>query len=103
MQRAQASTMDDFGSVVAKMWNLGSAVAIAGTIIGWFPYVAAFIGMCYYLLQMYESPTAQTWLHTRRVRKIAATKKYLAALEAQELKAVHRKLAKVEKEKLDAE
>lgn len=86
--------MDDWSGLATKLWNFLSATAIVGTISGVFPYVAGFIGMCYYLVMLYESATVQSYLHTRRLRKIAKHRRLMAALEAQEITAAARKLAK---------
>lgn len=101
MHVARGIAMEDFGGALSRLWSLASAAAIVGTVAGWFPYFAAFVGLCYYLLQIYESATLQTWFHTRRLRKLASLKKLVASLEAQELKALHRKAAKAEKEAAD--
>lgn len=64
-----------------------SPIAVIGSLWGFLPGTVAIVALLFYLLQMYESVTCQTWLHTRRLRKIAALKIKMAVLEAQEKKA----------------
>ena len=47
-----------------------SASAIIATILGWLPLAAAFAGMIWYCIQIWESPTVQHWWTNRKmVRK----------------------------------
>ena len=68
-----------------------SGAAILGTLLGWFPHVAALVAIIWYAIQIYESATVQTWFHTRRLRRIAKLKKAMARLEAQEKVGLARK------------
>ena len=94
-----------------------SAGAILGTILGDLPYVAAFAGMIWYTIQIWESRTVQHWWRTRqmirkakKITKLRAKEKVIVAqLEALEL-IRHAKVdartkvetAKVEAAKLEA-
>lgn len=44
-----------------------SAAAILGTFLGWLPPLAAFMASLWYMLQIFESHTVQTWLHKRKI------------------------------------
>mgnify|MGYP001603714389 CR=1 FL=1 len=74
-------------------------VAIFGSLLGWFPGVASLVALIFYLLQIYESASVQTWLHTRRLRQIAILKKKMAILEARELKGLARKAELLDQKK----
>ena len=89
--------MEDWTAAITTVFHWISGLTIVATIVGWFPAVAAFIAASWYLVQLYESATVQTWLRTRRLRKIAAFKVRIAVLEAQEKKArAHRRASEVE-------
>lgn len=62
--------------------NAVSAGAITSALLGYMPAFAALIGGGWYLIQIYESATAQRWLATRRVRKLARMKARVLLLEA---------------------
>ena len=55
-----------------------SAAAIAATVIGWLPLIAAFAGLIWYCIQIWESRTVQHWYENRKMvrkaRKIAKLK-----------------------------
>lgn len=61
-----------------------SLVAIVGSILGWFPALAAAAAFLWYLILIYQSKTVQRWLHARRVRRVKTLKRELARLEAAE-------------------
>ena len=69
-----------------------SAAAIVGSWLGiWIgivPVLVVFITSCvaliWYLLQIYENPTVQRWLRTRRSRKIAYLRARAIGLEARQ-------------------
>lgn len=75
---------------IAWLGNSASLAAIAGTIMGLLPPLAALAAIAWYLLQMYESKTYRDWrderLRRKKERKIArlvAKQKVIAAeLEA---------------------
>ncbi len=77
--------MDDWGSLLTKVWNILSGLAIVGTIIGWFPYVAAFAAFLFYIIQIKDSRTVREIFTNRRRRKIAKLKVLMAQLEAADL------------------
>ena len=58
---------------------------IFGWVVGAFPGVVLLAAFLFYILQMYESVTFQTWLRGRRLRKMARLKVRMTALEAEEL------------------
>jgi uncharacterized membrane-anchored protein len=62
--------------------NGASVAAIVGTIAGILPSFAALVALIWYAIQIYESPTIQRWVASRRHRKIARLKVQLAELEA---------------------
>ncbi len=57
--------------------------AIASTMIGWLPPIAAFIALVWYMIQIYESDTVQRKLRMRRTRKLARMKAQIIMMEAQ--------------------
>jgi hypothetical protein len=63
--------------------NTASIGAVVSTVFGWLPPVAAFIAVVWYVIQIYESDTIQSWVKNRRVRKIARMKAQVIMLEAQ--------------------
>jgi len=65
--------------------HLVSVGAIIGTIAGYLPAVAAIIAMLWYLVQLYESGTVQSYLRGRRDRKIAKLTMELARWQAKKL------------------
>lgn len=89
----------DFWGWLSWLGHALSPVAIFGSLIGFFPGIAAAVALIFYFIQIYESATVQTWMHTRRLRKIAEFKKHIAALEAQELKGLARRIELVKKTK----
>lgn len=89
----------DFWGWVYWIGHVLSPAAIFGSLLGYFPGIAALVALIFYIIQIYESPTTQTWLHTRRLRKIAQLKKHMAALEAQEMKSLARRIELVDKKK----
>ena len=89
----------DFWGWLSWLGHALSPVAIFGSLMGFFPGIAAAVALIFYSIQIYESATVQTWMHTRRLRKIAEFKKHIAALEAQELKGLARRIELGKKKK----
>jgi len=85
--------MEDWTNAMTTVFHWVSGLTILATIVGWFPAIAAFIAASWYIVQLYESATVQTWLRTRRLRRIAAYRVRISALEAQEKKARARRKA----------
>ncbi len=85
----QFEPMPEPGVLAAHGISLG---ALAGSLIGWLPLVAALVPMVYYLILIWESRTVQHWMRNarmrRKARKIAKLKAKLkvttAALDAEE-------------------
>lgn len=73
--------MEGSHNISAWIGNAFSAGAIVGTLVGWLPAAAALVGLIWYLIQIYESQTAQRWLASRRARKIARLKQRLHTLQ----------------------
>ena len=71
---------------VTVIGDIISGVAIVGTIIGYLPFVAAFAGLCWYIIQIIESRTVQTWYQARatskRTQKIAKLRAKHKLIEA---------------------
>lgn len=81
--------MTDMPSIWDWIWYTAHAispVAIIATVFGFIPAFAALVAIVFYLIEIYETATIQTWLHTRRIRKVATLKIRLALLEASEAK-----------------
>lgn len=74
--------MDQHNAFSYWLGNGTAAAAIVGTLLGWAPAIAAIIAGGWYLLQMYESKTVQTWVRDRRIRKLAKLKANAIMLEA---------------------
>ena len=72
---------DNFWTWLNYIGHSLSGTAILGTIIGWFPPVAAGVAACWYFIQMYESRTVQRYLHRRRQLKIAKLQAAIKVLE----------------------
>jgi hypothetical protein len=77
--------MEDGQNAISWLGHMLSSAAIVGTIVGWFPAVAAVVALFWYIIQIYESKTCQRWLTSRRLRKMARLKIVMARLEALEL------------------
>lgn len=77
--------MDSSNNIQAWAGNIFSFGAIAGTLLGWLPIIAAAVGALWYLIQIYESATVQRWLAARRIRKIVHLRAKIAELEAQQV------------------
>ena len=69
------------GNIVAVLGNIGSALTIAGAILGWIPVFFAFIGAIFYILQIYESQSFKNYMHKRHLRRILKAKADLIALQ----------------------
>lgn len=64
---------------IANFFGAGSIVA---TMFGWLPPLAAGVALIWYVIQISESKTAQSWITTRRTRKLAKLKAEAIMLEA---------------------
>lgn len=73
----------DHSTVNQWLGNGLSIGAIASTLVGWTPAIAAIVALIWYIIQIYESATVQRWLANRRVRKLARLKARVLMLEAQ--------------------
>lgn len=62
--------------------NFVSGGAVLSAVIGYTPAIAAFVGLIWYLIQIYESSTVQRWIAGRRIRKLARLKARVIMLEA---------------------
>lgn len=72
----------DHSTINQWLGNGLSIGAIASTMLGWTPAVAAIVALVWYLIQIYESTTVQRWLATRRNRKLARLKARVLMMEA---------------------
>lgn len=61
--------------------DLGAAVAILASLVGYLPPIAAVLAILWYLLQFWESRTLQSWMQKRTQRKILRLTAQLAALQ----------------------
>lgn len=73
--------MDGTHSFQAWIGNAFSIGAIAASLIGIVPALAAVVALIWYFIQIYESATVQRWIANRRARKIAYLKARVAGLE----------------------
>lgn len=73
--------MDGKDNIVSWLGNGLSAGAIFTTFVGWTPAIAAFVGLVYYLIQIYESPTFQKWFAARRQKRIAKLRRTISEME----------------------
>lgn len=71
------------GQILSWFGNGASGLAIITTMFGWLPPAAALIAIVWYIIQIYESDTVQSWLRNRRTRKIAHMKAQVLLMEAQ--------------------
>lgn len=74
--------MDHGNQINQWVGNVVSVGAIVGTFMGWAPAIAALVALLWYCIQIYESATAQRWLMSRRLRRIAKLKAQVLLLEA---------------------
>lgn len=79
MSQTQASAMwESF-----QTWASGiSGVTIVAAFTGLLPPTAAALGLAWYLVQIYESKTFQSWLSRRRIRRVARLKREIERHEA---------------------
>jgi len=75
--------MDQHSTLNLWVGNVISASAILTTLLGLVPAIAAIVALLWYLVQIYESNTIQTWLKNRRLRKLARLKARVIMLQAQ--------------------
>lgn len=78
--------MNDTLSGQINLWlgNSLSIGAIVTSFMGVVPGIAAAVALIWYLIQIFESATAQRWLATRRNRKLARLKARVLMMEAQQ-------------------
>lgn len=65
------------------MTNLVSGGAVAATLLGYVPSLAAIVALLWYFIQISESETVRRWVAARRTRKLARLKARVIMLEAQ--------------------
>ncbi len=54
------------------LWgDLAAAGAVVGALIGWLPYLAALLGILWYLVQFWESPLRARWTRRRLRARLA--------------------------------
>ncbi len=58
-------------TTVEKMADGGAAALIIAAIMAWVPPIAAFLGIVWYLLQIWESHTVRAWVKRRQARRQA--------------------------------
>ncbi len=87
--------MENFDPLAWTGHSLSTA-AILGSLFGFLPGVAAGAAFIWYCICIYQSQTVQLYLHTRRLRKMAALKSKLARLAARESAEVHKIIEKIE-------
>lgn len=63
--------------------NVAGAGSIVASAVGYLPAFAAAVALIWYLIQITESKTVQTWIKTRRIRRLAKLKARAILLEAQ--------------------
>jgi hypothetical protein len=67
--------MDDHVSTAVRITgDVSAAMAVVATILGFLPPLAAFVGMVWYCILIYESKTVQAWFARRREKKLATPK-----------------------------
>lgn len=77
----QGQPMDDYSTLTAWIGHSLSSAAIVGTLVGWFPVVAALAAFIWYIIQIYESRTFQHWYANMQMKRRA---RKLARLQAKE-------------------
>lgn len=70
-------------SISSWVSNIVSTGAVAATLLGYVPSIAAIVALLWYLIQIWESATARRWVADRRLRKLARLKAQVIMLEAQ--------------------
>jgi hypothetical protein len=73
--------MDHFNTWLGNVISIG---AIIGAIFGVVPFIAALVALVWYLIQIFESATAQRWMAGRRERKIARLRAKILMLETKQ-------------------
>lgn len=74
--------MTTFPRPITLSIDFMSAGAIVGAVAGTLPYWAAFAGLLWYLVQIWESKTVQKWRKVRR-RRARMRRLALAAVDVQ--------------------
>lgn len=64
---------------LANIFGTGSIIA---SVLGYLPALGASVALIWYLIQISESNTVQTWIKNRRVRRLAKLKARAILLEA---------------------
>jgi hypothetical protein len=81
----RGSEVEEGQGIISWIGHTLSGAALVGSIIGWFPGVAAVVALLWYGIQIYESKTYQAWKRGRRLRQMATLRIEMARLEALEL------------------
>lgn len=68
-------------SGVAWVMHILSFFAIGGSLFGIIPAVAAILAIVWYLIEIFESPTLQKFIRSRRLRKLVRLRAKAVALE----------------------
>lgn len=68
-------------TILSWVGNGLSLGAIATTMLGLTPAVAAIVAIIWYSIQIYESATVQKWVAKRRLRRLARLKAEVLMLE----------------------
>lgn len=74
--------MNGDNNILSWTGNLISVGAIATSIMGYAPAVAAIVALIWYAIQIYESQTVRQWIADRRARQLARLKARVVLLEA---------------------
>lgn len=82
---ARGSEVEEGQGIISWIGHTLSGAALLGSIVGWFPGVAAGVALLWYGIQIYESKTYQGWKRGRLLRKIAKAKIEFDRLIALEL------------------
>ncbi len=69
--------------VTAWFINSISTGTVIAAVVGWMPAIAAGVALVWYVIQIYESNTTQSWLRRTRLQKIARLKARVLLMEAQ--------------------
>lgn len=85
--------MDAWNDFLHWLGHVMSGAAVVGAFVGLLPPIAALVGVVYYSIQIYESPTVQQWNATRRARKIMRYRERIDKLEAASKIATAKKVA----------
>lgn len=68
---------------VSYTFDAAGVFAIVASLLGWLPPVAAVVAIAWYLIQIWESRTIQSWVLKRHERRIVRLAAKLAELKLQ--------------------